>query len=113
MKLLIDIFTDIAILSPTTRILPMQVVINTHGTLLHREGEGFLIQAGAKQLALSGQKIQSIVLATAATGQKKRRRSAHPDLSRQPPPGSETLPTDIYREFQKTWAGMSGFKVTT
>jgi hypothetical protein len=45
----------------------MQLVINTHGTRLHKEGERFLIQAGEKNLAVSAQKIQSIVLAMAAT----------------------------------------------
>ena len=45
----------------------MQIVINTRGTRLHKDGERFLIQAGEKKLSLSAQKIQSIVLATAAT----------------------------------------------
>lgn len=43
----------------------MQLVINTFGASLRKQGEQFLIQADDKRLAVSAHKVQSIVLATA------------------------------------------------
>jgi len=39
----------------------MQLVLNTFGTALRREGDRFLIQAGDRKLAFSAQKVQSIL----------------------------------------------------
>jgi CRISPR-associated protein Cas1 len=43
----------------------VQLVINTFGSSLRKQGEQFLVQAGKQQLAVSAHKVQSIVLATA------------------------------------------------
>ncbi len=42
----------------------MQVVINTFGARLRKQGDRFLIQAGDKQLAVSAHKVQSILVTT-------------------------------------------------
>jgi len=42
----------------------MQLVINTFGTNLRKQGERFLIQAGDKELAVSAHKVQSILITT-------------------------------------------------
>ena len=44
----------------------MQLVINTFGASLRKEGDRFLVQAGDKRLAVSAHKVQSILIATAA-----------------------------------------------
>jgi CRISPR-associated protein Cas1 len=44
----------------------VQLVINTFGASLRKEGERFVIRAGDKQLAVSAHKVRSILLATAA-----------------------------------------------
>lgn len=44
----------------------MQLVINTFGASLRKQGTQFLVQAGDKKLAVSAHKIQSILLTTAA-----------------------------------------------
>lgn len=44
----------------------MQLVINTFGASLRKQGDRFLIQAGEKQFAVSAHKVQSILLATGA-----------------------------------------------
>jgi len=44
----------------------MQLVINTFGASLRKEGERFVVRAGDKQLAVSAHKVRSILLATAA-----------------------------------------------
>ena len=44
----------------------MQLVINTFGASLCKEGERFLVKAGDKQLAVSAHKVQSILIATGA-----------------------------------------------
>ena len=43
----------------------MQLVINTFGASLRKQGDRFLVQAGDKSLALSAHKVQSILLTTA------------------------------------------------
>src|SRR5205085_367695 len=43
----------------------MQLVINTFGASLRKEGERFLVKAGDKQLAVSAHKVRSILLTTA------------------------------------------------
>jgi CRISPR-associated protein Cas1 len=44
----------------------MQLVINTFGASLRKEGDRFLVKAGDKQFAVSAHKVQSILLTTAA-----------------------------------------------
>jgi CRISPR-associated protein Cas1 len=44
----------------------MQLVINTFGASLRKQGERFLIQAGEKKLAVSAHKVQSILITTGA-----------------------------------------------
>src|SRR5262249_19876799 len=43
----------------------MQLVINTFGASLRKQGEQFLVQAESQRLAVSAHKVRSIVLATA------------------------------------------------
>jgi CRISPR-associated protein Cas1 len=43
----------------------VQLIINTFGSALRKQGEQFLIQAGNQRLAVSAHKVQSIVLTTA------------------------------------------------
>src|SRR5438105_1513743 len=42
----------------------MQLVINTFGASLRKEGDRFLVRAGDKKLAVSAHKVQSILIAT-------------------------------------------------
>ena len=42
----------------------MQLVINTFGARLRREGERFLVRVGEKKLAVSAHKVDSILVAT-------------------------------------------------
>jgi CRISPR-associated protein Cas1 len=42
----------------------MQLVINTFGASLRKQGDRFLIQAGGKKVALSAHKVQSILITT-------------------------------------------------
>ena len=44
----------------------MQLVINTFGASLRKEGGRFVVTAGEKKLAVSAHKVQSILIATAA-----------------------------------------------
>jgi CRISPR/Cas system-associated endonuclease Cas1 len=44
----------------------VQLVINTFGANLRKQGDQFLVQAGDDKLAVSAHKVQSILLATAA-----------------------------------------------
>jgi CRISPR-associated protein Cas1 len=44
----------------------MQLVINTFGASLRKEGDRFLVKAGDKQFAVSAHKVQSILLTPAA-----------------------------------------------
>jgi CRISPR-associated protein Cas1 len=44
----------------------MQLVINTFGASLRKQGEQFLVQAGDKKLAVSAHKVRSILMTTAA-----------------------------------------------
>jgi CRISPR-associated protein Cas1 len=44
----------------------MQLVINTFGASLRKEGDRFLVRAGEKKLAVSAHKVQSILLTTGA-----------------------------------------------
>jgi CRISPR-associated protein Cas1 len=44
----------------------MQLVINTFGASLRKQGDRFLVQAGDKKFAVSAHKVQSILLTTAA-----------------------------------------------
>jgi hypothetical protein len=44
----------------------MQLVINTFGASLRKEGERFLVKAGDKQFAVSAHKVQSILITTGA-----------------------------------------------
>jgi CRISPR-associated protein Cas1 len=44
----------------------VQLVINTFGASLRKEGERFLVQAGDKRFAVSAHKVQSILIATGA-----------------------------------------------
>jgi len=44
----------------------VQLVINTFGASLRKEGDRFLVQAGDKRFAVSAHKVQSILIATAA-----------------------------------------------
>jgi CRISPR-associated protein Cas1 len=44
----------------------VQLVINTFGASLRKEGERFLVKAGEKQLAVSAHKVQSILITTGA-----------------------------------------------
>jgi hypothetical protein len=44
----------------------MQLVINTFGATLRKEGDRFVITAGSKKLAISAHKVQSILISTAA-----------------------------------------------
>jgi CRISPR-associated protein Cas1 len=44
----------------------MQLVINTFGASLRKEGDRFLVRAGDKQFAVSAHKVRSILLTTAA-----------------------------------------------
>jgi CRISPR-associated protein Cas1 len=43
----------------------MQLIINTFGASLRKQGEQFLVRAGEKQFAVSAHKVQSILLTTA------------------------------------------------
>jgi CRISPR-associated protein Cas1 len=43
----------------------MQLVINTFGASLRKQGEQFLVQAGDRKFAVSAHKVRSILLATA------------------------------------------------
>ncbi len=45
----------------------MQLIINTFGASLRKQGERFLIKAGDKELAVSAHKVQSILITTGAT----------------------------------------------
>src|SRR5262245_33004704 len=42
----------------------MQLVINTFGARLRRQGDRFLVRAGERELAVSAHKVQSILIAT-------------------------------------------------
>jgi CRISPR-associated protein Cas1 len=44
----------------------MQLVINTFGATLRKEGDRFVITAGSKILAISAHRVQSILISTAA-----------------------------------------------
>jgi len=44
---------------------PMQLVINSFGASLRRKGDRFLVRAGSNQLAVSAQKVRSILITTA------------------------------------------------
>jgi CRISPR-associated protein Cas1 len=44
----------------------MQLVVNTFGASLRKEGDRFLVTAGDKKLAVSAHKVQSIVITTGA-----------------------------------------------
>lgn len=44
----------------------MQLVINTHGAALRREGERFVVQAGGRRVELSAHKVHSILFAAGA-----------------------------------------------
>jgi CRISPR-associated protein Cas1 len=44
----------------------VQLVINTFGASLRKEGDRFLVQAGDKRFAVSAHKVQSILITTAA-----------------------------------------------
>lgn len=44
----------------------MQLVINTFGASLRKQGDRFLVQAGDKKLEVSAHKVQSILISTAA-----------------------------------------------
>jgi CRISPR-associated protein Cas1 len=44
----------------------MQLVINTFGASLRKQGDRFLVQAGQKQFAVSAHKVQSILITTGA-----------------------------------------------
>src|SRR5438270_7396267 len=44
----------------------MQLVINTFGASLRKQGDRFLVKAGDKEFAVSAHKVQSILLTTAA-----------------------------------------------
>jgi CRISPR-associated protein Cas1 len=44
----------------------MQLVINTFGASLRKQGDRFLVKAGDRELAVSAHKVQSILLSTAA-----------------------------------------------
>jgi CRISP-associated protein Cas1 len=44
----------------------VQLIVNTFGASLRRQGERFLVRAGEKQLAVSAHKVQSILLTTGA-----------------------------------------------
>ena len=44
----------------------MQLVINSYGASLRKEGDRFLIQAGEKNLSVSAHKVQSILITTGA-----------------------------------------------
>lgn len=43
----------------------MQLVINTFGASLRRKGDRFMVRAGSNQLAVSAQKVRSILITTA------------------------------------------------
>ena len=45
----------------------MQLVINTFGASLRKQGEQFLVQAGDKKLSVSAHKVQSILVTTAVS----------------------------------------------
>src|SRR5436309_10843708 len=45
---------------------PVQLVINTFGATLRKEGDRFLVTAGSRKLAVSAHKVQSILITTAA-----------------------------------------------
>jgi CRISPR-associated protein Cas1 len=45
----------------------MQLVINTFGASLRKEGDRFIVAAGGRKLAVSAHKVQSILIATAAS----------------------------------------------
>lgn len=42
----------------------MQLVINTFGASLRKQGDRFVVRAGDKQVAVSAHKVQSILVAT-------------------------------------------------
>ena len=46
--------------------LVVQLVVNTFGASLRKEGDRFLVTAGNKKLAVSAHKVQSIVITTGA-----------------------------------------------
>src|SRR4051794_19214855 len=43
---------------------PVQLIINTFGASLRKQGEQFIVTAGEKKLALSAHKVQSILVTT-------------------------------------------------
>jgi CRISPR-associated protein Cas1 len=45
----------------------VQLVINTFGAGLRKQGERFLVRAGAKELAVSAHKVQSILITTSVS----------------------------------------------
>jgi CRISPR associated protein, Cas1 family len=45
----------------------VQLVINTFGAGLRKQGEQFLVQAGEKKLSVSAHKVQSILVTTAVS----------------------------------------------
>jgi CRISPR-associated protein Cas1 len=45
----------------------MQLIINTFGASLRKEGERFLVKAGERELKVSAHKVQSIVITTGAS----------------------------------------------
>src|SRR5262245_5631139 len=51
--------------APCTEVV-MQLVINSFGASLRKQGDRFLIQAGDKKLEVSAHKVQSILISTAA-----------------------------------------------
>lgn len=46
--------------------MPMQLIINTFGASLRKQGERFLVKAGDRELAVSVHKVQSILITTGA-----------------------------------------------
>src|SRR5262249_10840288 len=51
--------------SPPTPEGPVQLVINTFGASLRKQGEQFVVKAGDKKFAVSAHKVQCILLTTA------------------------------------------------
>jgi CRISPR-associated protein Cas1 len=43
----------------------MQLVVNTFGACIRRKGDRFVVRAGSEQMAVSAQKVQTILVATA------------------------------------------------
>jgi hypothetical protein len=59
----------------------VQLIINTFGASLRKQGEQFVVQAGERKFAVSAHKVQSILICTAAQQSRSRRQERTSDTS--------------------------------